>query len=68
MARYFEVSVRMENDAMQSLVDVAGRLVASMNTFGRAERGTTAPVEAGDGGTIYDANGNLVGDWKVVER
>lgn len=67
MARYFTVSVRMENDAMQSLADVAPALVESLNTYGRKKRGTIAPVEVGDSGNIYDLNGNLVGDWIVQE-
>lgn len=60
MSREFRLRIRLGNDAMQTHEDIAAALQANPN-FGEGE------ALPGDSGTIFDANGNTVGEWKVTK-
>lgn len=53
----FTLTVKMGNDAMQTLEDVAEVLHTVQNGL---ERGESA-------GRVFDYNGNAVGNWEVTE-
>lgn len=53
----FTLTIRLGNDAMQTLEDVAEVLHTVQNGL---ERGDST-------GRVFDYNGNAVGEWEVVK-
>jgi hypothetical protein len=59
----FTLKIRLGNDAMQSRRDIE----YALRGLGQNLPYISDPPEAGDDGTIHDANGNRVGEWTVSE-
>lgn len=66
--RYFDLSIRMQNDAVQTDEDIAALLRQVADVLWNGGDGTRSnPTEPGRAPTIWDANGNRVGNWRVVD-
>ena len=59
----FKLEIELGNDAMQTYADIAGAVRLIFSDFARREEEATD-----DEGRIYDANGNNVGSWEVVDE
>jgi hypothetical protein len=57
----FTLKIELGNDAMRSAADV----FEAINSHGSTD---PSPFEGGEGGAIFDLNGNRVGSWKVTKR
>lgn len=66
--RYFDLSIRMENDAVQTDGDIATllRQVADVLEEGNDDVRSNL-TERDRPATIWDANGLRVGNWRVVD-
>lgn len=59
----FTLTIKLGNDAMQTLDDVFCSFKKSIRGLADAQ----TPLAHGDSDSLRDANGNTVGQWKVTE-
>jgi hypothetical protein len=64
MPEYFNLTIRLGNDAMRTPADIARALREIAESIGDSDTPVSelGPYES----TIHDANGNYVGTWEVA--